>query len=181
MSDRIPRIQLADMPAPLAEALRPRVERLGYLGEFFQCAANVPEPLLAFQQLTESLKTALPDRVTEVVALTVATHLQNDYERHQHERLCRTLGFADDWISAVECCAPTGMAALDATDAAVQTLTLVVLTTHGHRAGAALDAVAERLGPAAAMAVLMLIGRYVTHALVVNALALKPPVPSIFS
>ena len=27
---------------------------------------------------------------------------------------------------------------------------------------------------------LMVIGRYVTHALIVNTLALKPPVPSIF-
>ena len=66
--------------------MRPRVERLGYLGEFFQCAANVPDALLAFDVFTAALKRALPDRVTEVVALTVATRLGNAYERHQHER-----------------------------------------------------------------------------------------------
>jgi hypothetical protein len=45
---------------------------------------------------------------------------------------------------------------------------------------AELAAVIETVGPAQAMAVLMLIGRYATHAFIVNALQLTPPVPSIF-
>jgi hypothetical protein len=180
MSDRIPRRSLDEMPPPLAEALRPRVARLGYLGEFFQCAANAPEALLAFQQLTEALKAALPDRVTEVVALTVATRLGNDYERHQHERLCRTLGFTDEWIAAVEAGAPSGMATLDDGDRAVQHLTLALLARGGQDVRRELEAVVERLGAAASMAVLLLVGRYVTHALAVNALELAPPVASIF-
>jgi alkylhydroperoxidase family enzyme len=181
MSDGIPRRSLDEMPAPLAAALRPRVERLGYLGEFFQCAANAPDALLAFQQLTESLKAALPERVTEVVALTVAARLGNDYERHQHERLCRRLGFSDEWIRAVEAGAPSGMAALDAADRAVQRLTLAMLARHGHDVAGERDAVTVHLGASATMAVLLLIGRYVTHALVVNALNLTPPVASIFA
>jgi hypothetical protein len=72
------------------------------------------------------------------------------------------------------------MAELDATDRAVQTLALTVLARGGHRVGAELDAVVDTLGAAAATAVLLLIGRYVTHGLVVNALALAPPVASIF-
>jgi hypothetical protein len=43
------------------------------------------------------------------------------------------------------------------------------------------DAVIDALGAAAAMAVLLVVGRYVTHSLVVNALALQPPVASIFT
>ncbi len=39
-------------------------------------------------------------------------------------------------------------------------------------------AVVRALGHAPAIAVLMLIGRYVTHALIVNSLGLAPPVPS---
>ena len=42
------------------------------------------------------------------------------------------------------------------------------------------EAMLEHLPPAQAMAVAMLAGRYVAHALVVNTLALKPPVASIF-
>jgi alkylhydroperoxidase family enzyme len=180
MGDRIPRLSLDAMPEPLAAALRPRVARLGYLGEFFQCAANAPAALLAFQQLTEALKAALPDRVTEVVALTVAARLGNGYECHQHERLCRALGFSDEWIRAVEVGTPNAMAALDDTDRAVQVLTLGLLERHGRGVEAELTAVVERLGAGPAVAVLLLVGRYVTHALAVNALQLRPPVASIF-
>ena len=180
MSDRIRRFELDELPAPLAETLRPRVERLGYLGEFFKCAANAPAALLAFHQFTEALKQALPNRVTEVVALTAAAELGNDYERHQHERLCRTLGFADAWIAAVERCAPAEPSELDDTDRAVQTLVLAVLSRDGCGVGAELAAVIDVIDAPAAVAILLLIGRYVSHALFVNALDLAPPVSSIF-
>jgi len=36
MSDRVPRLEMADLPPALAAALQSRVERLGYLGEFFK-------------------------------------------------------------------------------------------------------------------------------------------------
>src|SRR5262249_13437703 len=82
--------------------LAARIKRLGYLGEFFKCAAHQPDALVSFMAFTEDLKRALPDRITEVVALTVSTVLENAYERHQHERLCLKLGFGADWIQAVE-------------------------------------------------------------------------------
>jgi len=178
MSERIPRLRMEELPAALAEALRPRVERLGYLGEFFQCAANAPDALLAFDVFTASLKRALPDRATEVVALTVATRLGNTYERNQHEQLCRRLGLGDLWIGAVEALEPD---ALGEHDGAVQRLALAVVDRQGHDVRVELEAVIDALGGPAAMAVLLVIGRYVTHSLVVNALALRPPVPSIFA
>jgi alkylhydroperoxidase family enzyme len=178
MSQRVPRVSFAALPAFLAEALRPRVERLGYLGEFFQCAANVPEALLAFQQFTEALKRALPEPITELIALTVATRMQNAYERHQHERLCRRLGYADDWIRAVESLRGDG---LSAADGAVQRLVLALLDSDGLGVGAEVDAVIDHLGAAAAVAVVLTVGRYATHSLLVNALELAPPVPSIFA
>ena len=64
MSDRIRRWTMPELPPALAEALRPRVERLGYLGEFFQCAANVPDALLAFDVFTAALKRAVPEQAT---------------------------------------------------------------------------------------------------------------------
>lgn len=178
MSERIARRQMRELTPELTAALRPRVERLGYLGEFFQCAANVPDALLAFDAFTTGLKQALPDRVTEVVALTVAAHLGNAYERHQHERLSARLGFSEDWIRDVETLQPER---LDGADRAVQRLTMAMLERNGHGVTAELEAVVDALGGAAAMAVLLVVGRYVTHSLVVNALALQPPVPSIFA
>ena len=178
MSERIRRLRMDDLPPALAEALRPRVERLGYLGEFFQCAANVPDALLAFDVFTAALKRALPDRITELVALTVSTRCGNAYEQHQHERLCRRLRLGDEWIRTVERLDPSG---LGGTDATVQALTLAMLERNGHGVRAELEQVVDALGPPAAMAVLLAIGRYVTHSLVVNALALRPPVASIFA
>jgi len=181
----IPRLSAEQMPRELAERLRPRVERLGYLGEFFRCAAHQPRALLSFMALTDDLKEALPDRVTEVVALTVAAALDNAYERVQHERLCLELGFGEAWVREVLAGARAGEAAdaaaggqRSAPEQLVQRLTRALLERQGHGVARELDAVVAVLGPAAAVAVLMLVGRYVTHALMVNALALAPPVPS---
>src|SRR5258708_39557380 len=89
------------MPAELAEMLRPRVERLGYLGEFFQGAANQPEVLVAFQRYTEALKRALPDKLTELVSLSVAAMMANKYEQIQPERLSLKRGFGQSGINEV--------------------------------------------------------------------------------
>lgn len=56
----IPRLELDQLPAELATALRPRVQRLGYLGEFFKCAAHQPAALLSFMRFTDDLKEVLP-------------------------------------------------------------------------------------------------------------------------
>ena len=178
MSERIPRLAMQDLSPALGDALRPRVERLGYLGEFFRCAANAPEALLAFHRFTEALKEALPTRATEVIALTVATRLGNAYERHQHEQLCRRSGWSTEWVRTVEALQPTDLH--DDRERAVQRLVLAVLDRQGHGVQAELDAVTDALGAAGAVAVLFSIGRYVTHSLMVNALALEPPVASIF-
>src|SRR5216684_4295787 len=90
-----------DLPPDLAALLRPRVERLGYLGEFFRYAAHQPKALMSFLEFTEDLKQALPDNLTEVVALTVARLMENDYERVQHERLALKRGLGEPWLRAV--------------------------------------------------------------------------------
>ena len=177
----IPRIAGEQMPAEVAEVLRPRVERLGYLGEFFRCAAHQPAALISFMAFTEDLKRALPDRITETVALTVSTELATAYERHQHERLCLKLGFGATWIRAVEAREPATTATLEDVDRRVQALTLAVVRRSGHDTSRELERVVEAIGHEQAIGVLMLIGRYVTHALMVNALELAPPVASPLS
>ncbi len=178
-TSEIPRLSLEQMDAALAAMLQPRVQRLGYLGEFFRCAALQSEPLQHFLRFTESLKMALPDRTTEVVALTVASQLENQYERVQHERLSLKLGFTEAWIRDVLRREPQNTAtALAADERAVQALALAVIAQHGHGVGRELDAVVLALGAPAAIAVLFLVGRYVTHAQIVNALELAPPVAS---
>ena len=163
----IARIGFDALDPTLREVLRPRVERLGYLGEFFQCAAHQPDALISLNALTEQLRGALPDDAAEIVALTVATVTGNDYERHQHERLSLKLGFGEDWIKRVIALDDGGI---------VQRTVLALLEDRGR--GADVDALAADKGDAFAVAVLLLTGRYVMHSMVVNALGLDPPVPS---
>src|SRR5919202_464438 len=113
MSKLIPRLSMAELNPQLAEMLRPKVERLNYLGEFFQCTAHQPQALMSFYQLTEDLKHAL-----------------------------------------------------------------AVIERQGHDTTSELEAVIKAIGHEQAIAVLMLIGRYMMHALIVNSLALEPPVTS---
>jgi len=161
----------------LQNVLRSKVERLGYLGEFFAVGGHQPEATAAFQEFTEALKAALPPDLSEVVALSVASALGNDYERSQHEQLARTLGFSDTWIAAAEGKAdpaPLGEGAQLARD-----LALAVLGTMGRGAGDAMERLIAVVGEAPAVGVLLTVGRYVAHAVVANTLGLQPPVPFV--
>jgi hypothetical protein len=180
MSDSIPRLELAEMRPDLAAYLTPRVERLRYLGELFKCMGNAPDVILNFMHFTDALKDALPDRLTELGALTVASYMENRYERHQHERLSVKLGFPRTWIAQVNRLDPAAATELSDVEKAAQSYALKALQTRGLDAQAEFDAFASHVTPAEAMAFVMLTGRYVTHAIAVNTLRLAPPVPSIF-
>jgi alkylhydroperoxidase family enzyme len=178
MNKLIPRLSYAELEPALAEALRPKVERLGYLGEFFQCAAHQPRALTSFHRLTEDLKEALPDNLTELVALTVAALMGNAYERVQHERLALKLGFTEAWVREVLSLAAKSGGALSDAERVAQRLVLAVIERRGHKTTDELEAVVLAVGHERAVAVLLLVGRYVMHALVANCLALEPPVGS---
>jgi hypothetical protein len=180
MSRRIPRLQMNEMAPALAEALEPRVKRLGYLGEFFQCAAHQPDALLAFMDFTDAAKGGLTDKMVELIALTVAVRNANAYERNQHERLSIRRGYGQGWLEAVERLAPDGQAALAPDEIVVQTYVLKALERAGTGSAEAFGAVVTALGHEQAIAVMMVVGRYITHGLFVNTLELDPPVPSVF-
>lgn len=178
MNKFIPMLSEAEMPGDLAAYLHPRVDRLGYLGEFFRYAAHQPKALMSFLNFTEELKGALPSNLTEVVALSVAQLMENSYERVQHERLSLKLGFGERWIQEVLSLGTEGNATLSSQETGVQRLVIAVVTRKGRHCDSELELVAQTIGPAMTIAILMLIGRYLTHALIVNALELAPPVPS---
>ena len=180
MAADIPRLEFEQFEPALAAALAPRMTRLGYVGEFFKCTAHQPDALRAFMDFTAASKKNLPDKLVEIIALTVAVETGNDYERNQHERLSVRLGFGRDWVTAAERLDADGAGLLSADERAVQRYVLAALEHGGKGAADELAAVVERLGPAAAVAVMMVLGRYVTHTVIVNSLRLAPPVPSIF-
>jgi len=180
MPSSLPRLEFDDLPATLAARLEPRVKRLGYLGEFFKCSAHHPQGLAAFIEFTEASQDGLSGRLVELIALTCSVLMGNDYERNQHERLSVRLGFARDWIAAVNALRPDVDSVLTGEERNVQRLTLTILNTRGKAAGELFEEAVQSLGPRLAMATLMVIGRCVTHGLIVNTLELEPPVPSIF-
>lgn len=167
-------LDLAALPGDLQRCLTPRVERLGYLGDFFRYCGHQPAALLHFYEFTEALKDALPSDVTETVALTVASATRNDYERTQHERLSRRLGFSDEWISSLV--GPEAdPAGLSTGQRDARALSLAVLNHDWDRAESSLAGLVTRMGQQQAVGVLMLAARYVAHSAISNTLHLAAP------
>src|SRR5262245_51392099 len=125
----IPRLADDELAPELSAALRPRVQRLGYLGEFFRCAAHAPDALLAFMAFTDAAKGELPDRIVELVALTASVCAGSDYERNQHERLAVRLGLGRDWVAAAIRCKPENLESTE--EQATQRYVLAALAQHG--------------------------------------------------
>ncbi len=181
MSARIPRLDFDQLTPAVQALLEPRVKRLGYLGEFFKCTGHQPDLLGPFMTMTENFKKVLPQNVIEVGALSVAGLMQNPYERHQHERLCLKLGFAREWVEEINRLDPDRATRLDDTERRVQRFAIAMVERRGLGVGRELEAVIDALGHEQAIALMFLVGRYVTHALIVNGLGLQPPVPSPFA
>jgi len=172
-----PRIPFERMPDPLCERLRPRVERLGYLGEFFQVAAHQPEALAGFMDFTEALKVTLPPRLVETIALTVAVQTGNDYERVQHEHLALKVGLDLDEVRAL---AVSELPAdrFSETERSAAALARDVVAARGGRCTDRYDALEALAGPEAAVGCLMTAARYLAHATMANTWGLRPPVAS---
>lgn len=173
------RLQASELRPDLRDALAARIERLGYLGEFFRLAAHEPDVLLAFMTFTDALKSALPPDRTELIALTVARRLGNAYEQHQHERLCIALGFEREWVMEVLRLEPVSAHAMTVEQRRLQSLTIAVINRNGHGVTQELAEVVELMSPRTVVAALLTIGRYVTHSYFVNAFELQPPVSSM--
>ena len=180
MTHAIPRFSFADLPAEIATALRAKFERLGYLGEFFAATAHQPAALKSFIDFTEFSKGELDMRLVELIALTVATMKAVAYEKNQHERLALKLGYGREWVADVERLTPHTATLLDENERCVQRFVLAAASRDGVASEPFLNEVVARLGVAKAVAVLFVLGRYISHAVMVNSLGIGAPVPSIF-
>lgn len=181
MSDLVPRIEFEDIEPELKELFRPRVERLGYLGEFFRVMSAQPETMKGFFTITESLKKALPDNYTEIISLALSSRYGNLYEQYQNEQLSKKLGFSEEWIR--EALQPQSGAAsvFKPDEKAVQAYSIAAGMKIGRDCEAEFKALVEAVGPEKAIAVVWLVTRTVSHALISNTLKLASPVKSIFA
>jgi alkylhydroperoxidase family enzyme len=180
LSDTIPKLSFDELPESIAALLEPKYRRLGYLGEFFARTAHQEAALKAFIEFTDAAKGALTDDVVELIALTVATMKDVDYEKNQHERLSLKLGLTREWVADVERLAPDSASELSATQRTVQCFVIAAVRNDGRGVSDLLGAVVASLGHENAVAVLMVMARYTSHAIIVNSLAIQAPVASIF-
>jgi hypothetical protein len=180
MSSQIPRLEFEELEQSLATVLSGRAQRLGYLGEFFRVMGHQPSALKGFVEFTEAAKAALDKRLVELLALTMATHFENTYEQYQHERLSVRLGFGRDWIRDVERLNPEAASTLTGLERQVQRFALLSAKTNGGSGQQELEDLVKVLGASRSVAVLMIVGRYISHAYIVKVLGLQPPVPSIW-
>lgn len=173
----IRRLRFEELDPPLQDVLRAKVDRLGYLGEFFAVCGHQPAATTAFQVFTEALKSVLPPELTETVALCVASMLDNAYERSQHERLAVALGFSVHWVEAA--LGHGDPSELSEAAHAARQLAVAAVESHGRGAAGALARAVDVLGEDTAVAVLLTVGRYVAHAVVANTLELVAPVAGV--
>lgn len=181
MTDLVPRIEFEDIEPELKELFRPRVERLGYLGEFFRVMSAQPETMKGFFTITESLKKALPDNYTEIVSLALSSRYGNLYEQYQNEQLSRKLGFSDAWIREALEPKDGPDSVFSSDEKAVQNFAIAAGMNIGRDTQAQFEAMVKAIGPEKAIAVLWLVTRTVSHALISNTLKLASPVKSIFA
>lgn len=158
----------------LRSLLGPRVERLGYLGEFFQLAAHQPDALAAFIGFTEALKAALPWRLVEIAALTVATETENDYERVQHERLALKLGMSGDDLAAV-LAGEVDERRFAPAEVATHKLALNCAERTGRDGDGLFVALRDATDQETAVGVLLVCSRYLAHANFVNTMDIGVP------
>ncbi|GAC1382657.1 MULTISPECIES: carboxymuconolactone decarboxylase family protein [Actinomycetes] len=181
MTDTSPlrRLTFEELPAAAREAVRPRYERLGYLGEVFSLVGNSESSLLALLAFADGAGQPATPVQREVVALAVSQVNRALSELYQHEQRALKVGMSIEDVAAVESLDPAHPD-LDA-DAAV-VLRLAVATARGDWTAArdALAAAGERFGDEVAAALLMQTGYYVMANAVGHVLDLTPPVPSIF-
>lgn len=180
MPKTIEALTLQELSPSLREMLAPAVERLGYFGEFFGYYGRSPDALIKFMEFTGACKKELPDDLNEVLALVVCSRLGGDYERIQHERLCESLGFDRNWISALIGRTSDDGVNFSSEQLACRALAEKIVEAGGANASTEIEAFCALVGPDACVAALWQISRFWMICILLNSFSMQPPRPSIF-
>jgi hypothetical protein len=180
VSDIVPRIEFEDIEPGLKELFRPRVERLGYLGEFFRVMSACPETMKGFFTITESLKKELPDNLSQLISVALSSRLGNTYEQYQNERLSLKLGLSQEWVRSALGSVDDPASVLTPEEKAVQRYAIAAGQGIGRGVEDEFKALVAAVGPRKAIAVMWLVARTISHAMISNTLHLASPVTSIF-
>lgn len=175
----LPRLTFDELPTAAREAVRPRFERLGYLGEVFSLVGHNETSLLALLAFADNVGASASPEQKEIVALTVSTLNGARAELNQHEQRSLRIGMSSARVAAVETL-ELQHPELDDGDAAIMRLAIATTRSDWSDARAALYAVVESFGAEVAVALLMQTGYYLMANAVGHVLDVQPQVPSIF-
>jgi alkylhydroperoxidase family enzyme len=168
----------AETSQAVQNLLAATVERQGYFGEMFAYLSHTPEALAGFMQYSGALRSDLPARLNELIALAVCARLDFAYERIQHERLSLKLDLDREWIAALTGHGP--MVALDPAETAAHALAEAVANGDTATASTALNDLAAASDDRIAIAALLQATRFVSVCVIGRTLGVTLPVPSIF-
>lgn len=137
--------------------------------EIFRAMANAPKQMQWYMRYSSRLWEVLPEREREVAILAAGRALEHEYEWHQHVRLGREAGLADETINAIS---RNDLDALADRDAAL------VAYARGVAQGDPRDADHDRLREfydvGTVVGVAMLVGFYVETGRTLDALGVEP-------
>ena len=168
-----------ELPPDLQELLKPTVERLGYFGDLFALLGHNPAVVKAFTGYSAALRPLIDATLNELVALTVCTRMQFDYERIQHERLSLVMKLDRAWVAAL-----VGKGPLDPLSPAERSTRDCVLATVDGDVGAAREQIANvaaDFGAAQATAILVQTTRFMGICQIGKIIGAQLPVPSPFA
>ncbi|QBJ97744.1 hypothetical protein ERC79_18720 [Rhodococcus sp. ABRD24] len=162
------------------DLLRPRYERLGYLGDVFAILGNNDGALRSFVGFADSSAAPVDQNVREIVALAVAAATNAEPELFQHEHRALRLSFTREEIAAVESLDPHHPD-LPAGAAAVQVVSAAAARGEWEQARESLARLSAEAGADQAAGVLLQIGYYIMATSIGHVLGLAAPVKSIFT
>ena len=174
-------LTLEEMTPELREVIEPRVQRLGYLGDFFRYTGHQPQALRAALEYAGVLRQAVPPRLAEIIVLTVSARTRNRYEQVQHEPLAARAGLSHVEIRALVSGAVSACQSFDLADRAAADLAEAAAEGDRQASIHALAALCEHTSAEVGIGALMMAGHYLGFSFVANALPLTLPVESSVS
>lgn len=166
------------LPLELQELLAPRLEQLGGSGEIYRRAASQPDALGYMLRWTNTLEKALPPRLGEIVALSVAVEAGDVHERARRERTAVAHGLTLDELRLVVAGRPASSATLSEIEVAAATLARCLVSELGRGCDPALLRLSRLMGEHSADACLMFAACCLAHAAMSNAWRLRSPLSS---
>ena len=147
-------------------------------GQLYARAACQPEALARLVDWSETLRTAVPPRMAQAIALTVSVRAGSAYQRLEHERLALACGLTEEEVQALEAGNLSRAPSLSEEEGAAAALTRCMLDNFGHGCEPAFLRLSRLVGEPTAVACLMIAASASSEAAMANVWGLElPPAP----